>query len=89
MLYDDNNRIDFNDGKTRAYVAHELEMSEDEAAAFLEDCASVGLISADGWRDLRIVSCNGVQEELDYRRMKSESGRKGMKKRYTSKEDDE
>ena len=83
MLYDEGGIIDMSDGVTPDIVADELEFdSVEDVNAFFETLADVGLIETDLYKSLHHVVNDGVCREIEYRRKKSEAGKKGNAKRW-------
>ena len=81
MLYDENGLLDLNDVTTREIVLEELEL--DDADEFFTELGKMGLINADIYKATNHVVNNGVCEQLDYRKKKSEAGKKGLEKRWS------
>ena len=79
MLYDEGGILDMNDEDMRWIVARELELDD------VMCLASVGLIEKDLYDGMNHVVNDGVCREIEYRRKKSEAGRKGNEKRWNSK----
>lgn len=81
VLYDSDGIFDVNNPLKRRYLCRELELSEDELPEFLRQCAECELINVD-LLNVRHVASDGICEQLDYVRRKSEAGKKGMAKRW-------
>lgn len=78
ILYDEDGCIDLTDEDNAVMVASELDFdSSDELSVFLDACAKYGLISLAAWEERTTVISEGVAKEIDYRKQKSEAGRKG------------
>ena len=80
MLYDEGGVLDMSDEDMVAVVADELEL--DDVDAFFVGLAKVGLIEGDLYDSMRHVVNDGVCREIEYRRKKSEAGKKGNEKRW-------
>lgn len=81
MLYDEHGLLDLNDEDTRWMVSRELEL--EDVDGYMESLASVGLIDMELWSVFRHVVNDGVCDEIEYRRAKSEAGKKGTAKRWS------
>ena len=82
LLYDSDGLIDLGSKGKKRYLMRELEISSDEELKeFLSNCAECRLISAE-LLELGHVVSRGVSDEIEYRKKKSEAGRKGMQARY-------
>lgn len=79
MLYDEDGLIDISDGMMRELLARQLEL--DDIDGFLSFLAQIGLIERDMYSMGHVVN-HGVCDELDYRKRKSDAGKKGMQKRW-------
>lgn len=84
LLYDADGLIDCSDDASREMLADELELSATELNSFLADLASIDFISAESLGCGHVVS-HGVCDELDYRKTKSEVGKKGGRPRKKDK----
>ena len=82
MLYDEHGLIDLNDNATNLVVQMELELLTEEMPKFFELLAEVGLIDSELYHSLNHVVNSGVCEELEYRKQKSEAGKKGLENRW-------
>lgn len=83
MLYDEGGILDLSDQDMRDVVADELELEDlDE---FFTGLAKVGLIDAGLYGSMSHVVNDGVCREIEYRRKKSEAGRKGNEKKWGGK----
>ena len=82
MLYDEGGVLDMSDQDMREIVADELEL--DDVDEFFCQLASIGLIEKELYDTLGHVVNDGVCNEIEYRRKKSEAGRKGNAKRWGS-----
>ena len=81
MLYDEHGLLDLNDEDTMWMVSRELEL--DDVNGYMESLASIGLIDMELWSAFRHVVNDGVCYEIEYRRAKSEAGKKGTEKRWS------
>ena len=81
LLYDSDGLIDVTNTPKRKYLAKELELSDDGLSEFLNQCAECDLIQPELLEMGHVVS-KGVCDELDYRKQKSEAGKKGNEKRW-------
>lgn len=84
MLYDENGILDMSDADMREIVAEELEL--EDVDQFFTDLADLGLISRELYESKSHVVNGGVCDEIEYRRRKSEAGRKGNAKRWAKSE---
>lgn len=80
MLYDEGGILDLSDRDMRDIVADELEL--EDVDEFFTGLAKVGLIELDLYESMSHVVNDGVCREIEYRRKKSEAGRKGNEKRW-------
>lgn len=87
ILYDVGGVIDVNKPLIRSYLADELDMDGGELDGFLSSCAECELISSELLK-MGHVASEGVSEQLDYQRKKSEAGKKGMAKRWNKGDSD-
>ena len=83
MLYDEKGILDMGDAEMREIVAEELEV--DDVDGFFCELAKLGLIDGELYHSMSHVVNRGVCDELEYRKKKSEAGRKGLEKRYSKK----
>lgn len=81
LLYDSDGLIDVNSEARRRYLCRELELDSDGLDEFLRQCAECDLLSTD-LLNFGHVCSEGICEQLDYIRKKSEAGKKGMAKRW-------
>ena len=81
LLYDSDGLIDVTNTPKRKYLAKELELSDDGLSEFLNHCAECDLIQPE-LLDMGHVVSKGVCDELDYRKQKSEAGKRGMESRW-------
>lgn len=81
ILYDSDGLIDVTKPAKRKYLMRELELSDDGLSEFLNHCAECDLLTPE-LLELGHVVSKGVCDELDYRKSKSEAGKKGMEKRW-------
>lgn len=91
IMYDTGRPLHVNDPDVLAYLTDELMLASDtDTMAFLSACAACDLIDAPAWEDMHAVFSESVQEELDYRRQKSDAGKKGgrPRKKHTEKHDE-
>ena len=85
ILYDVDGLYDLNAKGKKRYLMKELEISsEKELDEFLANCAECELISAE-LLELGHVVSRGVSDEIEYRKKKSEAGKKGMQARWKKK----
>ena len=84
MLYDENGILDMSDEDMREIAAEELDL--DDVDQFFHDLAGIGLISKELYESKSHVVNPGVCDEIEYRRRKSEAGRKGNAKRWAKSE---
>jgi hypothetical protein len=80
LLYDADGLIDYSDDASREMLADELEMTEEELDGFMADLASIDFISSESLGCGHIVS-HGVCDELNYRKERIETGKKGGRPR--------
>lgn len=85
MLYDEHGILDMTDREMQEIVAEELDL-EDVDEFFIE-LGKLGLIDEEVYRSLGHVVNHGVCDEVEYRRKKSEAGKKGMAKRWNKKKE--
>ena len=85
ILYDSDGMYDYSKPLKRRLLCRELELDDGELDGFLELCADCDLISPSTLA-MEHVTSNGVCEQLDYKRKKSEAGKKGMKARWNGKQ---
>ena len=83
ILYDQHGRIDVGNQMWRDAIADDLDL--DDVDEFFAILADIGLIDAELYHSMNIVANNGVCEQLDYMKQKSEAGKKGNEKRWNSK----
>ena len=83
MLYDEGGILDMNDMTMIEIVAEELEL--DDIDEFFTDLASIGLIDKELYHSLGHVVNNGVCKEIEYRKLKSEAGKKSGAARRSKK----
>ena len=82
ILYDSGGVYEYGTPLKRSFLRRELEMqSDDQLDAFLHALADCELIEAEMLEAGRIAS-NGICEQLEYKRRKTEAGKKGMAKRW-------
>lgn len=81
ILYDSDGVYDVNSAPKRSYLCRELELDEYGLEEFLRQCADSELINVD-LLNVGHVASDGICEQLDYVRRKSEAGKKGMAKRW-------
>ena len=84
MLYDEDGVLDMSDQAMREIVAQELDL--EDVDGFFTELAKIGLISSELYRSMSHVVNEGVCEELEYRKRKSEAGKKGTAKRWKKEE---
>jgi hypothetical protein len=84
MLYDEKGILDMNDQEMREIVAEELDL--DDVDMFFDELSMLGLIDRELYASMSHVVNHGVCDEIEYRRKKSEAGRKGMAKRWGKEE---
>lgn len=77
MLYQSGGRFEL-DEMTVADLRDELEMTEEEVMRFLEDCAKVGMLSAE-FLGRGVVASEGVCDQLHYIAQQREYGKKRAK----------
>jgi len=80
MLYDEGGVLDMNDQDMRDIVADELEL--EDVDGFFTELAKVGLIEKELYHSMNHVVNDGVCSEIEYRKKKSEAGKKGNAKRW-------
>ena len=80
MLYDEGGVLDLSDEIMRDVVADELEL--EDVDEYFTGLVSVGLIERELYESMSHVVNDGVCREIEYRRKKSEAGRKGNDKRW-------
>lgn len=80
MLYDEKGVLDMNDQEMREIVSEELDL--DDVDGFFCELSGLGLIDGELYAEMSHVVNHGVCDEIEYRRKKSEAGRKGMAKRW-------
>jgi len=80
MLYDEGGVLDMTDQDVRDVVADELEL--DDVDEFFSGLVKVGLIEKEFYETMGHVINDGVCREIEYRRKKSEAGKKGNDKRW-------
>lgn len=78
-LYDADGLLDLNDAATRDIVADELELSDVDE--FFIGLCRLGLIDAIAYNTRNHVIIRGVCDELEYRRQRSECGKRGGRPR--------
>lgn len=83
MLYDEGGILDMGDQDMREVVADELEL--EDVDGFFSELARIGLIDKELYGSMGHVVNDGVCREIEYRRKKSEAGRKGNEKRWSKK----
>ena len=84
MLYDEKGILDISNDDMREIVADELEL--DDVGGFFAVLADIGLIDKQLYHSMQHVVNHGVCDELDYRKQKSEAGKKsGAARRNKSK----
>lgn len=84
MLYDEKGILDISNDDMREIVADELEL--DDVGGFFSVLADIGLIDKELYHSMLHVVNHGVCDELDYRKQKSEAGKKsGAARRNKSK----
>lgn len=81
MLYDEGGMLDMTDPDMVEIVADELEL--DDVDEFFAELAKIGLIDKEMHDNLNHVVNNGVCNEIEYRRKKSEAGKKGNESRWS------
>lgn len=84
MLYDEHGILDMTKRDMQEIVAEELDL--DDVDEFFIELGKLGLIDEEVYRSLGHVVNHGVCDEIEYRRKKSEAGKKGMAKRWNNKE---
>ena len=84
MLYDEKGLLDLSCADMREIVAEELEL--EDVDEFFTGLAELGLINAELYHSKSHVLNSGVCDEIEFRRKKSEAGKKGTAKRYAKKE---
>ncbi len=85
ILFDSDGLFDLNQRGKRQYLKRELEISTDESLDyFLGMCAECELISGELLEKGHIVS-NGVSEQIEYYKTRSEVGKKAAQARWKSK----
>lgn len=82
MLYDQHGVIDMGNAIMRETVCDELDL--EDADEFFTMLAAIGLIDAELYQGMSHVVNKGVCEQLEYKRAKSEAGKKGNAKRWKS-----
>ena len=80
MLYDEGGVLDMNDQEMRDITADELEL--DDVDEFFTELARIGLIDKELYESVGHVVNDGVCREIEYRKKKSEAGRKGNEARW-------
>lgn len=70
----------------RRYLMKELELDSDGLDGFLKACADCELIDS-GLLEMGHVVSKGVCDQMEYRKQKSEAGKKGMSRRWKGKPD--
>ena len=80
MLYDEGGVLDMNDQEMRDITADELEL--DDVDWFFTELARIGLIDKELYESVGHVVNDGVCREIEYRKKKSEAGRKGNEARW-------
>ena len=83
MLYDEGGMLDMNDDDYRWIAEKELEVEDIDV--FFSGLASIGLIDREMYEGMNHVVNKGVCDEIAYKKMKSEAGRKGNEKRWGKK----
>jgi hypothetical protein len=81
ILYDSDGLVDVGNDARRRYLMRELELDGDGLDEFLAQCAECDLIQPEMLEMGHVIS-HGVCDELDYRKQKSEAGKKGNEKRW-------
>ena len=79
MLYDEGGMLDMNDVLLREIVAEELELSDVDE--YFTALAEIGLIEQGLYYSLNHIVNNGVCEQIEYRRKKSEAGKNSANSR--------
>jgi len=82
MLYDEGGKLDLNDADMVEIVADELEL--EDVHEFFTCLACVGLIDRGLYEGLNHVVNAGVCDEIEYRKKKSQAGRKGNETRWST-----
>lgn len=80
MLYDENGILDMSDAEMREIICEELEL--EDADEFFTTLAEIGLIDKELYNSLSHVVNNGVLEQIEYRKKKSDAAKKGNQKRW-------
>ena len=76
VLYDEGGVIDLSDDDCKAMLEGELELKGPRLTAFIESCIKFEMLDDGAWEMGKIAS-HGVCDELEYRRQRSENGKKG------------
>ena len=84
MLYDEHGILDMNDQEMREIVSEDLEL--DDVDEYFTELAKLGFIDMELYHSMSHVVNHGVCDEIEYRRKKSEAGRKGTAKRWNKEE---
>ena len=80
MLYDEGGVLDMTDKDMVEIVADELEL--DDVDEFFTELARLGLVDKELYDSMSHVVNRGVCDEIDYRKRKSDAGKKGMASRW-------
>ena len=81
ILYDEHGLLDMSRQDMRELIADELDL--DDVDGFFTALADIGLIDRDIYEAAsHVVNC-GVCDELEYKKRKSDAGKKGMAKRWS------
>lgn len=82
ILYDVGGICELTEPKRR-FLMRELELDSDGLDRFLHSCAESDLIQPD-FLEMGKVASHGICDELEYKRKKSEAGKKGNEKRWSA-----
>jgi len=66
-------------------LERELELDHNGLISFLDDCAAIGFIEAEAYRERNVVISHGVCNEIEYRRSRIEAGKKSGDSRRKAK----
>lgn len=83
ILYDEHGLLDMSRDDMRELIADELDL--DDVDGFFTSLADIGLIDRDIYEAASHVVNGGVCDELEYKKRKSDAGKKGMAKRWEKK----
>lgn len=84
LLYYCDGLVDISEPIRKKWLMNALGLSEPDLTAFLKACESCELIDGD-LLEMGHVANHGVCDEIEYRKQKSEAGKKGNDKRWNRK----